>query len=1327
MDKIDTAEYDASEASVASNSFVFSKPSIIFDSPKVINFGLGSDHVFDTRPSKKDVFTFAIPTIVSGNNSDYVNLPVKKFIKRKPKTAYKPTVNVFANALKDTEAFEQLKKNSRSQPTKIDVNNSITCSNVPKALLTKTAAKEYFTKYGNIVKITIRPQRRIIIVAYTSKKEANNAYYNIGNYMGETFHVEWSGSSAKSPIKRKTLQKNIVTNLLTSTDDEIKAELEAMSNLEYNLYSSKGTEPSNTGALFSIKTKTSAGKLAALPKLEKVKTVEKAAKVAEKSMKVEKPDVESQIAKLLPTTSIEELQNIIHQVALTAEEKHKVLEARDRLMRLKRVKPASLATAKVTSGTCRDMCPEKERLMRESQRQVASYEQLDGNEYRINHATAVKQYSRSSADQEEPMPHELRPVKSLKMTMSYLLHEIMDLCEQEGTNLAEWYHFLWDRTRGIRKDITQQELCCVNSVELVEQCARFHIVCSERLCAEDASVFDKKINSENLTKCLQTLKYMYEDLRVKGIICENEPEFRAYVVLLNLNNGNFLYDLQQLPKSVQNSPEIQFAIKMYFSLDSNNYYKFFKLVRETTYLNACILLRYFNQVRLKAFSIMIKAYCRSVSTAFPLYELIDILGFEDENEAKHFCEQVGLNLSADELHVLLNRQNFNISAASLRQTRACNLIESKRIVLNYSIGQCIAGGKMPEKTYRNHKPHNSFDAHGNLRPESINAEDQSTDVSPVKQYDPYEFTEDTPKKIPKLTSIRERVDRRTAKDFAPVKKQPASSEAHVFKSVSFFGSNVPKTLTSDPDTSVEQKAQGTLENKYLPLSSSAQVKLPAADKQSGDENTNKQQPSVFGNINFASPFASNPTAFSKQPEGASRNAESTAPFAMTVTKNIFSGTGSGTNIFMKNATTTSASSTLFAGNSCFSTQQSGNADAATKVTKEQKGAMSEAEKVRLEKLEHTRRMQRLDEQSEEIYNSLHAEVTRELCSAVAREDIDRIKMYDTVSARILGDMIDQVTREMCDAVLSMEVENQQKLQAMLLKIKNRVILKCFNVWKQYVSKRKRQRKALEDTPVWLQRQSVEECARMLYSKQQKIVMRNMRMRPSEPTEDAATATISTSSEKPIEVIAYAGIRENLRLLDINPSPDIFWKLVISWPDLSNRTMLWHHKKTMNRYLYPDNFTMDPIIKVHRPNSYETLHVCIRHFEGLISDHNLVGSDALLFIADAAEDRKSVAKRLTRTVSSRQKLMPIPLVFICLGDGNFETKSVVSDLESLLESGHVSEYTVMHEKNLSPEVILNLTKSAVLWLTINRSPPNPLEMDYLHNVYDICLSEELWLR
>jgi hypothetical protein len=63
------------------------------------------------------------------------------------------------------------------------------------------------------------------------------------------------------------------------------------------------------------------------------------------------------------------------------------------------------------------------------------------------------------------------------------------------------------------------------------------------LVSEDPSVFDQKINTENLTKCLQTLKYMYHDLQLKGESCKNEPEFRAYIILLNLNDGNFMWEV----------------------------------------------------------------------------------------------------------------------------------------------------------------------------------------------------------------------------------------------------------------------------------------------------------------------------------------------------------------------------------------------------------------------------------------------------------------------------------------------------------------------------------------------------------------------------------------------------------------------------------------------------------------------------------------------------------------------------------------------------------------------------------------------------------------
>lgn len=91
------------------------------------------------------------------------------------------------------------------------------------------------------------------------------------------------------------------------------------------------------------------------------------------------------------------------------------------------------------------------------------------------------------------------------------------------------------------QDITQQQLCDMTSVGLVEKCTRFHILCSEALCEEDRAIFDPKINDENLTKCLQTLKEMYSDLSSKqDVFCPCEAEFRAYMVLMRLNDGDTL-------------------------------------------------------------------------------------------------------------------------------------------------------------------------------------------------------------------------------------------------------------------------------------------------------------------------------------------------------------------------------------------------------------------------------------------------------------------------------------------------------------------------------------------------------------------------------------------------------------------------------------------------------------------------------------------------------------------------------------------------------------------------------------------------------------------
>lgn len=1179
--------------------------------------------------------------------------------------------------------------------------------------------------------------------------------------------------ASNTGTKKKKGTKSTVSQFLRSTDDEIKAELEAMTNLEYNLHGDlEAPERAPDGPLFAVR------KSRVVVSKDSSKHDKHSALAVDKpSTKSERFETENQIQTYVPNASVEELQAVIRQAAVTSEDKYRILDARDRLMRNKQAKSQTLSMTKVTCGTCPDMCPEKERLMRESQRQVAAYELLESVDYRINHETAVKQYSRSSADQEEPMPQDLRPVESLKMTMSYLLHEIADLSEQSGTNLAEWYHFLWDRTRGVRKDITQQELCCNESVALVEQCARFHIVCAERLCAEEVSVFDKKINTENLTKCLQTLKYMYNDLRAKGIACSNEPEFRAYIILLNLNNGNFMWDVQRLPTSIQKSPEVRFAVEVYSSIESNNYAKFFRLVRSTTYLNACILLRYFNQVRVKALSIMVKAY--SKTTAFPLYELIDILCFEDENDAVYFCEQVGLNLSSDDLHIMLNRQNFSLPMSNIEQGRACNTVETKRTSKRHTIGRCIAGDTMPEKSYIGHKPHDSFDSQGYLKPESLNAEDQN--LSTVdKRSDPYEYMEDEIFEPP--PALRPQPDTKKPPSTSASHESPFSQEekrpnsSHVFKmptsannqSNVFQSSVFAKKISAQPTIKAAGDSaafsSGSVGNFPKREAASVQGVGPTNDeaaktiprlfdrpavqpKRSRDEEDSpfsQGTPSIFDNTGRAASVFAKPakkaarTGFGERLGGEAKSAGATSAsssiFGKSTIGNVFGNVGSSTSIFTaaSNGSRVSDKSTTEVWSTGKSTifqssqKNSQSIDAARARERQEEAKRQESERRRLLDEERERMMRRTDRATEAILDELEHDIIHDLCSTIVREEIDRARFYATLSETIVSEILDECLVEDCEEMLNNELRVKRQIEELSRRTRNRLVLKYYKIWRRYAKKKHQQRSALDVTPVWLQRRSVEEVARSLYRRDQDVVIRNMRQKRLKPggDEDSAREFI-----QPIESKIYAGIKENAKALDIDSPPTLFWKMTISWPHLDSRPVLWRLKRIMNEYICPSDCTTETVVKSYKPNAYETLHICVKHFEGLASDRHLIGSDGLFFVATSTENPKYIVRRLTSTVLARQKLMPIPVIVAVIGEGSVAPRNIRLDdeLNALSESGYVSEYTIHYEETVDEKVILKLIQFATLWLTINKSPPVPLEMDYLGRVVDTCLAEELWHR
>ena len=95
---------------------------------------------------------------------------------------------------------------------------------------------------------------------------------------------------------------------------------------------------------------------------------------------------------------------------------------------------------------------------------------------------------------------------------------------------------MWKRTRAIRKDITQQELKCKGTVQVLECVARYHMWCAHALANEDRQFFNSKINNENLEKTMTSIGEIYTELTHAGSRSPAEAEFRAYMIYLNLND-----------------------------------------------------------------------------------------------------------------------------------------------------------------------------------------------------------------------------------------------------------------------------------------------------------------------------------------------------------------------------------------------------------------------------------------------------------------------------------------------------------------------------------------------------------------------------------------------------------------------------------------------------------------------------------------------------------------------------------------------------------------------------------------------------------------------
>jgi SAC3/GANP family len=131
------------------------------------------------------------------------------------------------------------------------------------------------------------------------------------------------------------------------------------------------------------------------------------------------------------------------------------------------------------------------------------------------------------------------------------------------------------------------------------------------------------------------------------------------------NGGEVTKYLQQVKADVLSSPQVQFALKVWSALKTENFAKFFRLLRSADLLQACLIHRYVGEVRLTAMKKMTRGFFKGGGgeSYYPLSDLVKNLMFEGSDDALRFLDHCGFELSPpDEITegpcVLLSNQTI---------------------------------------------------------------------------------------------------------------------------------------------------------------------------------------------------------------------------------------------------------------------------------------------------------------------------------------------------------------------------------------------------------------------------------------------------------------------------------------------------------------------------------------------------------------------------------------------------------------------------------------------------------------------------------------------
>ncbi|XP_066439044.1 SAC3 domain-containing protein 1 [Eleutherodactylus coqui] len=335
-------------------------------------------------------------------------------------------------------------------------------------------------------------------------------------------------------------------------------------------------------------------------------------------------------------------------------------------------------------GECLDMCPERERRERESQRrlhplEVQKVQRPNKGPRGRSHPLAdpkktVKEYRRPAAGKELSYPSELRPPATLAKTVHYLLMDVWSSVNYKDLScLAKTYSFVFDRLRAVRQDLIVQRIMGQGGALVLERSLGF-LLCAPYLVRDlPLADYDEVLHSTQVRECFSELVECYKD----GGGFPRQAEFQSLLLLYDLGNLDTVHKGMQLPCGVLQSPHVRLALDINKAHFENNWVRLFRLVHQLNCLQACAIYRHLPAARSKALCTLIHAYS-SRNSRFPLDLLTRMLALDGPSLTMDMCSRRGQTVMSGENPSVLFLKTALTDVKPESPGREMNLVEQKK-------------------------------------------------------------------------------------------------------------------------------------------------------------------------------------------------------------------------------------------------------------------------------------------------------------------------------------------------------------------------------------------------------------------------------------------------------------------------------------------------------------------------------------------------------------------------------------------------------------------------------------------------------------------------